>query len=108
MEPLLSDLKATGVDGVMLENPATNFDSIIECFSNEIIIGGIETSILTRGKPEEIKRHVRDVHEKVKDIPGYVMSTPGGIHGQIPIANLIAYFDTRAELGYTPENWRVI
>lgn len=106
MSQFFKPLKDSGIDGVMLENPATDFDLILEEFSDKIIIGGIETAILTFGSPSAIKKHVREVYEKTRGIPGYVMSTPGGIHGNIPLVNLEAYFDARAEIGITPDNWR--
>lgn len=106
MSLFLEPLKQTGVDGVMLENPATDFDLILKHFGDGIVIGGIETGKLTFGTPEEIKKHVFEVYEKVRGMPGFAMSTPGGIHGNIPLENLEAYFDARAELGFTPENWR--
>lgn len=106
MAELIKPLKETGIDGVMLENPATDFQLILKEFGDRIIIGGVETNILTFGTPEEIEKHVTEVHEKTEGIPGFVLSTPGGIHGNIPLANLEAYFDTRARLGYTPESWR--
>ncbi|RKX77122.1 MAG: hypothetical protein DRP87_10020 [Spirochaetes bacterium] len=106
MGKLLSPLRESGVDGVMLENPATDFDLILEYFSDRIIIGGVETGILLRGTKSEIKKHVLEVSNKTKDIPGFAISTPGGIHGNIPLENLEAYFDARVDTGYTPENWR--
>ena len=106
MARLIQPLKETGIDGVMFENPATDFDLILKAFGEQIMIGGVDTRLLTFGTPSEIEAHVNEVHQKVKGIPGFAMSTPGGIHGNIPLKNLEAYFDTRVRLGYTPENWR--
>ena len=106
MEVFLKPLRDIGVDGIMLESPATNFDLILEHFADKIIIGGIDTKILTFGTDIEIKRHVYDVHEKTKDLPGFVMSSCGGLHGNIPLENLEVYFDTRVETGHTLAGWR--
>jgi len=106
MELFFDYLLECGVDGVMFENPATDFDKILSKFHDRIIIGGIETSILTLKTPEEIKKHTAEVMQKVKGVKGFVLSTPGGIHGNIPLENLEAYFDMRAEYGITKENWR--
>lgn len=106
MEPFFAKLLEAGVDGVMLENPATNFDRILDAFGDRIIIGGIETDVLQNGSPDSIRTHVHEVHEKTVDISGFAMSTPGGLHGSIPMENLEAYFDARAEVGYTPKQWR--
>ncbi|HUV08152.1 MAG TPA: uroporphyrinogen decarboxylase family protein [Spirochaetia bacterium] len=106
MEVFLPVLRETGVDGVMLENPATPIERIIEFFGDRIIIGGVETGLLTFGSPREIRKHVLDVHEKTRGIAGFALSTPGGIHGNIPLENLEAYFDARVETGHTYEGWR--
>jgi hypothetical protein len=106
MNDFLEPLRNTGVDGVMLENPATDFDRILDVFGDKIVIGGVETGILMHGSPELVRRHVLEVRERTRGIPGFVMSTPGGIHGNLPLENLEAYFDARVETGHTPEGWR--
>ena len=108
MSDFIEPLKAAGVDGVMFENPATDFDLILQAFGDKIVIGGVDTNLLTFGTPDQIKNHVRDVAEKTRDVAGFAMSTPGGIHGNIPLKNLETYFDVRAEYGFTPENWRKV
>ena len=49
MQSFLKPLRELGVDGVMLENPATDFSSILEHFNDRIIIGGADTKLLTFG-----------------------------------------------------------
>ena len=107
MEPFFPKLLELGVDGIMFENPATNFDAIIEAFKDRIIIGGVETNLLTLGTQEEIKAHVYEVREKTRDCSGFVISTPGGLHGNIPLENSIAYFNARADIGATPKDWKM-
>ena len=99
-------LRRSGVDGVMLENPATDFDRILEVFADRIVIGGIETGVLMHGSPQQVRTHVLEVHERTRGIPGFVMSTPGGIHGNLPLQNLVAYFDARVQTGHTQEGWQ--
>jgi hypothetical protein len=106
MEPLLEDLRAAGVDGVMLENPATRFEAVLERFDDRVVIGGADTGLLARGTPEQVRAQVFELHEQTKGHPGFVLSSPGGIHGDLPLANLEAYFDARVRTGHTPENWR--
>lgn len=106
MNEFLRSLRATGVEGVMLENPATDFEKILNVFGDKIVIGGIETGVIMHGSPEQVRQHVLRVHERTREIPGFVMSTPGGIHGNLPLENLAAYFDARVETGHTPEGWR--
>jgi hypothetical protein len=106
MNEFLQPLRRTGVDGVMLENPATDFERILDVFADKIVIGGIETGVLMHGSPRQVREHVLEVAERTRGIAGFVMSTPGGIHGNLPLKNLEAYFDARVETGHTPAGWR--
>lgn len=106
MECFLTDLRRAGADGVMLENPATEFGRILEVFGDRIVIGGVETRVLERGTPAEVRRHVQEVAARTQGVAGFVLSTPGGIHGNIPLPNLEAYFDARVQSGHTPAGWR--
>jgi len=106
MGPFLKPLRETGVDGVVLENPATDFDLILEHFSDRYIIGGIDARLLYNDSPANVRRHVLETHAKTRSLPGYAMSVCGGIHGGIPMENLEMYFDVRARLGYNSEEWR--
>ena len=106
MGPLLPRLRACGVDGVHLENPATDLDVILEVFGDKIIICGMDTKRLTFGKPEQIHEHVEHIAARTRDIPGFTICSPGGIHANVPLENLEAYFDARVEHGFTPDGWR--
>jgi hypothetical protein len=108
MTEFLPRLVDAGVDGIMFENPATDIDTVIECFgrSGQFMIGGIETVKLTMGHPEEVREMVFDLHEKMQEHPGFAMSSCGGLHNNIPMENMEAYFDARAEIGVTPQDWR--
>ncbi len=106
MEFFLDRLYELGVDGVMLENPATPMEAILERFADRIIIGGMETSLLTFGKPEEIRHHMENLEKRTSETANFVLSSPGGLHGNIPLENLIAYFNARTEFGATPEDWQ--
>jgi hypothetical protein len=101
--PILRNL---GVDGVMFENPATDFGLILEYFHDRIVIGGADTQLLSFGTPEEVGRHTRDLLARTAGLPGFAISSPGGLHGSIPLANLEAYFDARVDGGFTPPEWR--
>jgi hypothetical protein len=108
MEVFLPRLADSGVDGLMFENPATSVDSVIEIFGQpgRFMIGGVDTVELTNGTPESVREMVRVLEGKTKDCPGFAISSCGGLHGNIPLPNLEAYFDTRAEIGATPPDWR--
>lgn len=108
MEAFLPKLIESGVDGFMFENPATSLDVVIEYFgqSGKFLIGGIDTVKLTTATPDEVRQMVFDLAEKMANCPGFAISSCGGLHGNIPLANLEAYFDARVEIGATPKDWR--
>jgi hypothetical protein len=49
---------------------------------------------------------VLDLVDTAGACPGFAMASGGGLHGNIPLGNLTAYFDARAEVGATPTDWR--
>jgi len=108
MTYFLPKLVDIGFAGIMCENPATPFDAVLDFFGppGQYFIGGIDTIVLTTGTPDEIYSMVMNVAEKARDCPGFALSSCGGLHGNIPMENLRAYFDARSEIGATPKNWK--
>lgn len=102
---ILEDLRSCGVDAVMLESPATRIETIAEVFEGRLIIGGIDTKLLTHGTPDQISSHVHTLASLMKD-QHFAISSCGGLHDGIPIENLEAYFDTRSEYGFNTPDWR--
>jgi hypothetical protein len=88
-------------DALQFENPATPFERILETWgkAGKGFIGGISTELLTNGTPEDVKKHTRKVIEAGRIYPGFIISSCGGLHGDIPLQNIIAYFETRNEMG---------
>lgn len=108
MTEFLPRLVEVGIDGLMFENPATPLEAAIEHFGDRLLIGGIETAKLTFGTQDEVRRMVLDLADKTADYPGFAMASCGGLHGNIPLRNMEAYFDARAEINATPRNWRTL
>ena len=71
-----------------------------------IVICGMDTYLLTFGTPEEITREVDLISRKTEGMAGFALCSPGGLHNNIPIENLEAYFDARVRAGFTPEGWK--
>jgi len=96
------------VDGLMFETPATPLDPVIEHFGvpGRFFIGGIDSRVLAFGAPSDVRRMVFDLVERAGGYPGFAMASGGGLHGDIPLSNLEAYFDARAEIGATSADWR--
>jgi uroporphyrinogen-III decarboxylase len=104
----LPKLFETGVDGLMFETPATPIAQVIEHFGGQgkYFIGGISTHVLRFGTPQDVRSMVIELHKLTRDCPGFAIASGGGLHGDLPIENLIAYFDARIEINATPQNWK--
>jgi hypothetical protein len=102
----LEPLRRTGCDGIMFESPATSLEAVRDVWGDAFYIGGIDAGLLTRGSPEEVRRHVAHVCNQTRDDKGFALCCSGGLAGNIPLENLEAYFDARVENGFTPAGWR--
>lgn len=102
----LEALRATGVDGVMFEAPATALDAVIDVFGDRLFIGGIGTETLRRGDQDAIRRHVEDVTARTDGCDGFALCSAGGLNGDLPLPHLEAYFDARVDAGFTAPGWR--
>lgn len=91
--------------GIMYENPATPFERVLATWgeAGRAFIGGIDTALLARASPEEVAAHTRAVIERGRRYPGFVLSSCGGLYGDIPLENLLAYFSTRDRMGIPAE-----
>lgn len=89
------------IAGLMYENPATPFERVLETWgkAGRGFIGGISTALLTTGTPQQVREHTRAVIERGRQYPGFIISSCGGLHGNIPLANALAYFEARNEMG---------
>ncbi len=109
MEAFLPRLVESGVDGLMFETPATSLEAVKEHFgeAGRFAVGGISTATLTFGAAGEIREMVFDLAERMDGCPGFAIASGGGLHGNIPLKNLEAYFDALSEIGATPTDWRL-
>lgn len=109
MTAFLPKLIEAGVDGVFLESPTTPLEAQIEHFgeTGRFFVGGVETAKLTFGTPKEVRQMVLDLYERAGQCPGFGIRCCGPLAGNMPLENLEAYFDARAEIGATPEDWRI-
>jgi len=105
LDVFLEKLVELRAHGFMPETPATDLKKLLETGKNKVIIWGIDTGILTRGSPEEVLTHTQGVLKKTLDLPGFFISSPGGLYGNIPMENLRAYFQARSKFGGPPVDW---
>ncbi|MCX7028569.1 MAG: hypothetical protein NTU62_00415 [Spirochaetes bacterium] len=91
--------------GLVYENPATSFDRVLATWgeAGRGFIGGIDTALLTHASPGEVAAHTRSVIERGSRYPGFVLSSCGGLYGDVPMENLLAYFETRDRMGIPAE-----
>lgn len=101
MSVFLERLLKFPISAIMFENPATPYDRVLETWgaAGRGFVGGISTALLTFGTPDEVRKHTREVIEKGRRYPGFIISSCGGLHGNIPQENIMAYFRTRQERG---------
>lgn len=104
----LPRLKSLGFAGLMFECPATPLEKVLESYpeATDLLIGGIDTVKLSTGTPDDVTEMVHEVMKLTAGRPGFALSSCGGIHGDIPLENLEAYFDTRALYGINSKDWR--
>jgi len=89
------------IDGLQFENPATPFQRVLDTWgkAGRGFIGGISTELLTSGTPDDVRKHTKEVIESGSKYPGFIISSCGGLHGNIPFENIKAYFETRKIMG---------
>jgi hypothetical protein len=91
--------------GLMYETPATPYERVLATWgkAGRGFIGGISTGLLTARTPAEVRAHTREVMRRGREYPGFIVSSCGQLPGNIPLANMLAYFETRHELGCPAE-----
>ncbi len=101
MDIFLERLLEFPIAAIMFENPATPFERVLDTWgeAGRGFIGGISTKLLTDGSAEDVCKHVKEVCKKGGEYPGFIISSCGGLPGNIPLENLLAYFRTRQDMG---------
>jgi hypothetical protein len=91
--------------GLVYESPATPFERVLATWgeAGRGFMGGIDTALLTVASPAEVAEHTRNVIERGRRYPGFVLGSGGGLHGGVPMENLVAYFETRDRMGIPAE-----
>jgi hypothetical protein len=90
---VLSDLVSLGFDGFVINSPLMDIEDIAKRCGNRIFLaGGINTNVLTQGRPGDIVREVKQCLKKVRTAGGFFLHSGGDLPHNIPIENLRAYF----------------
>jgi len=93
------DLAAAGADGFIFE-PLTSLEYIVERYGqSKVIIGNIDTRILTFGSREGIHAEVKRCADLGRDCPGYFFAVGNHIPPNVPLENALYYLDCITRLG---------
>jgi len=97
--PLMDDLAALGVHGFMID-PSNDLAWVLERFGRDhVVIGNIDTSILTFSAPTQVEAEVRRCAELGRGYPGYFFRAAGDLPHNVPLENMHAYFEAKRRWG---------
>ena len=95
----VDDLANAGADGFILE-PLTDLEYIVERYgSNKVIIGNVDTRVLTFGCKESIAEEVERCMCLGKPCPGFFIAVGNHIPHNVPIDNALYYLELVHKLG---------
>ena len=63
------------------------------------VVGSVDTGILTRCAPQEVRAEVRRCMDLGRRFPGFFMRAAGDVPHNVPLADARAYFSAKAEFG---------
>ena len=89
----IDDVAAAGADGFIFE-PLTNLESIVSKYGKtHVIIGNADCRALTFGTKEDIEKEVKRCMNIAKICPGFIMAVGNHLPANIPLDNVLYYFD---------------
>jgi len=88
---LVEDIAEAGADGFIFE-PLVDLQMMVDKFGgSKILIGNIDTKILTFGSKDDITNEVNRVIDVAGRCPGFFINASGGLPQNIPLENLLHY-----------------
>jgi len=98
-DEFIDDIAEAGADGFIFE-PFTSLKRIAEKYGkSKVIIGNIDTRILTFGTREQIFREVRRCADIGRGCPGYFFAVGNHIPHNVPLKNALYYLNLIKKLG---------
>lgn len=95
----LDDLADAGADGFIFE-PLTDLEVVVQKYGKtKVIIGNVDTRILTFGDKEAIRGEVERCMQLGKPCPGFFIAVGNHIPHNVPIENALYYFELVEKLG---------
>lgn len=95
----VDDLVDAGADGFIFE-PLTSLELIVERYGQtKVIVGNVDTRILTFGTPEEIRAEVKRCADIGRPCPGYFFAVGNHIPHNVPLESVEVYLEAIREMG---------
>jgi len=95
----IDDIVEAGSDGFIFE-PYTSLETIVERYGqSQVIIGNIDTRILTFGDHDKIRAEVKRCADLGRDCPGYFFAVGNHIPYNVPIPAVECYLEATEEMG---------
>ena len=95
----VDDIAAAGSDGFIFE-PLTSLEYVVERYGRtHVIVGNADCRILTFGEKSAIKAEVERCMRVGKPCPGFVMAVGNHIPVNVPMDNVLYYFDLVRAMG---------
>ena len=95
----VDDIAHAGADGFIFE-PLTDLERITRTYGKtKVIIGNVDTRILTFGTREAIRQEVERCAALGRDCPGYFFAVGNHIPHNVPMDHVLYYFELIEELG---------
>ncbi|MGQ9720120.1 MAG: uroporphyrinogen decarboxylase family protein [Candidatus Jordarchaeum sp.] len=102
--PLIPYLIKAGIDGLHSLEPAAGVDigQVKKSFGDRLVlVGNIDCgSLLSFGKPQEVRRVVRETIVKAAPGGGYILSSSNSIHRGVNIENILAMIEEARRFKY--------
>jgi uroporphyrinogen-III decarboxylase len=91
--PFLEEIADAGADGFIFE-PLTSLERVVELYGqSKVIIGNVDTRILTFGSREDIRREVKRCYDLGRNCPGFFHAVGNHIPHNVPVENALYYLE---------------
>lgn len=98
-DELIDDVVACGADGFHVRREGSLAQAAKKWGSSKVIIGNIDTKVLTFGTKAEIEDEVKRCVREAGDCPGYFFQPAGDIPHNVPTENIYAFFQACRRYG---------
>ena len=98
-EELVDDLFAIGIHGVMVDHGNDLAGILARHGRDRIVVGSVDTAVLTRGTPADVRAAVHRCMDLGRACPGFFLKAAGDIPHNVPLVNARAYMSAKRELG---------